>query len=209
MASMKTRTLLWGELTALYFLAPLLYATKLVPVAPLWFFGVYLLLVAKTLVTHSWRQERRELGVGELLLYLLVPALTLVALAKLTGHMDFMPTKKSALFLRILFFYPVLSVIPQELIYRVAFFKRYRNLLSNPLGFILLNAMAFSILHTIYMNPYALGLTFCGGALYGYLRMKGASLGELILLHAFHGLTLFSVGLGQFFYINLFASPGT
>ncbi len=201
---MKIKYLRLVELALLFFVGPVLYASKLISLAPVFFFGLYLLLAARELVTHSWREETRSLSFLTLALLALLPALGLGLLSLLSGHLEFVPLSA-----RILIFYPLVSVIPQELIYRVAFFSRYRDTIKNPLLLIFINALAFSILHTIYMNPFALGLTFIGGLFYAYLRIKGASLYELIILHTLHGLTLFWVGLGQFFYINLFVPPNT
>src|SRR5262245_65520235 len=58
--------------------------------------------------------------------------------------------------------YPVLSVYPQELLYRAFFLKRYEGLFPNGRGLWLGSALAFAWLHVIFRNPLAIVMTLVG-----------------------------------------------
>ncbi len=111
-----------------------------------------------------------------------------------------LPNRSPELWTRILIFYPLLSVIPQGIIYRVLFFARYADLFPNRMSAIAANALAFGLGHLFYLNPVAVGLTVVGGAAFGWAYTQYGSFWFANLLHAFGGWTIFTVGLGVYFY---------
>jgi len=110
--------------------------------------------------------------------------------------------------------YPLFSVYPQGLIYRAFFFHRYRPLLErgfsgmalNPLTrssiMILVSAATFALMHILFHNWVALALTFPGGILFALRYCNTGSLAVSSLEHALYGCFLFTIGLGQFFYVQ-------
>jgi membrane protease YdiL (CAAX protease family) len=96
--------------------------------------------------------------------------------------------------------YPVFSVYPQGLLYRVFFFERYAGLFPGKWAMILASAAAFAFLHIIFRNWLAVELTFIGGLLFGARYEKTKSLAVSSFEHALYGCWLFTVGLGQYFY---------
>ena len=104
--------------------------------------------------------------------------------------------------------YPLFSVYPQGLIYRAFFFHRYRRLFAlNPMAqsriMILLSAATFALMHIVFHNWIALALTFPGGILFAVRHRNTRSLCVSSLEHALYGCFLFTVGLGQFFYVRV------
>jgi membrane protease YdiL (CAAX protease family) len=99
-------------------------------------------------------------------------------------------------------FYAVVSVYPQELIYRHFFYWRYSHLLS-PRLFLALNALLFSLAHTLFMNGLVFALTLAGGFLFANTYRKTQSLVVTSIEHAVYGLWLYTVGLGE-----MLAFPG-
>lgn len=104
------------------------------------------------------------------------------------------------LWLAVMLLYPLLSVYPQELIYRSFFFHRYRTLISHPSLMIGLNALLFGYLHIIFHNWIALLLTTLGGLYFATLYQRSRSLLFVSFVHALYGDLLFTLGLGSYFY---------
>lgn len=104
---------------------------------------------------------------------------------------------KFSLWIYILFVYSFLSVLPQEIIYRSFFFKRYANLIKNKHLLVFINAIAFSLGHLFFQNTLVLFITFLGGLLFGYSYLKSKSLVLVSIEHALYGCWLFTVGMGD------------
>lgn len=97
------------------------------------------------------------------------------------------------------FLYPLASVIPQELIYRVYFFHRYRTLVPERFLLMLSNAIIFSLTHWIYANWVAPIATFLVSWIFIYSYLKSKSLLNVSLEHYIYGLIMFTIGFGYFF----------
>ncbi|HET6932948.1 MAG TPA: CPBP family intramembrane glutamic endopeptidase [Candidatus Acidoferrum sp.] len=97
-------------------------------------------------------------------------------------------------------FYPIVSVFPQELLYRAFFFHRYRPLFGSGWGAVAASALAFGFVHIIFRNWLAVGLSVIGGFLFSLTYQTSGSFLLACLDHAIFGNFLFTIGLGQFFY---------
>jgi membrane protease YdiL (CAAX protease family) len=105
------------------------------------------------------------------------------------------------LWVLIMIFYPLLSVVPQEIVYRVFFFHRYGELFSNDFARIVASAALFAVGHVFFPRPWvAMSLTFVGGILFAYHYAVSRSLLLASVEHALFGQLMFTVGLGRFFY---------
>jgi membrane protease YdiL (CAAX protease family) len=96
--------------------------------------------------------------------------------------------------------YPLLSVYPQELLYRGFFFHRYAPLFGSGRGMLLASALSFGFVHIIFRNTLAVFLCVSGGLLFALTYNQSGSLLLACLEHALFGNFLFTIGLGQFFY---------
>jgi membrane protease YdiL (CAAX protease family) len=94
-------------------------------------------------------------------------------------------------------FYSIFSVYPQEFLYRSFFFARYRNLVKNPILFIAINAIAFSLAHVGFKNILVLVITFIGGVVFAITYFKTKSLLFTSVEHAIYGSWLFTLGAGE------------
>ena len=101
---------------------------------------------------------------------------------------------------RVMVFYPLLSVIPQGIIYRALLFARYRDLFPSAIWAIVASAVAFSLAHLFFLNPVAIGLTVLGGLMFAWAHGVCGSFWFANLLHALSGWAIFTIGLGRYFY---------
>lgn len=102
----------------------------------------------------------------------------------------------------IMLLYPLVSVYPQELLYRAFFFHRYQPLFGSGSALLLASAFAFGFVHIIFRNGLAVGLSVLGGLLFAYTYQRSDSLLLTCIEHAVFGQFLFTIGLGQFFYVG-------
>ncbi|MFZ5518728.1 MAG: CPBP family intramembrane glutamic endopeptidase [Candidatus Zhuqueibacterota bacterium] len=110
------------------------------------------------------------------------------------------PKTRPVIWVIVMVFYPLLSALPQEFIYRAFLFHRYQSLFTSPTRQILVSAVVFSLLHIMYDNWYAVVLSLVGGLLFSRTFHSSKSLFLVSLEHALYGSYIFTVGLGHFFY---------
>ncbi len=108
------------------------------------------------------------------------------------------PLNSTTQWLYLLVAYPLLSVLPQELIFRSYFFHRYKRILPKKSSRIILSAAVFALAHSVYDNWIAIALSFAGGLLFSYTYAHSRSLMVCVLEHSLWGLWIFTLGLGQY-----------
>jgi membrane protease YdiL (CAAX protease family) len=212
------RVQLWSELVALYVGLPLLMVAFFDRVLAWGFLGSFALIVtmwalaafalALLAVTpgFSFRRIRNGAVLREWRLILGSAALTAaacvaIALLLLPERLFGMPLYRTSLWLVIMVAYPVLSALPQEIIFRSLFFERYGSLFPGTLAAVAANGAAFGLGHLFFMNPVTIGMTALGGALIGWAYLaRGRSLMLAWVLHSLAGQIVFTSGIGIFFY---------
>lgn len=116
-------------------------------------------------------------------------------------HLLFSLIKRSAvLWVLIMLLYPLISVYPQELLYRAFFFHRYRPLFGTSWPMLVASACSFGLVHIIFGNWLALALCAVGGLLFALTYQRSESLLLTCIDHALFGNFIFTIGLGRFFY---------
>lgn len=100
----------------------------------------------------------------------------------------------------VMLLYPVLSALPQELIYREFFFHRYQDFIKPEWLLVVASACSFSFLHIIYDNEWALLLSLIGGFLFARTYQETRSLYWVSIEHALYGCIVFTIGMGNYFY---------
>ncbi|MBT8393585.1 MAG: CPBP family intramembrane metalloprotease [Bacteroidia bacterium] len=158
----------------------------------------YLLKVEKNTLKISSQINWKEFWKVTLVKFLIIALLTTLYVW-FTNRSDLFVVlrNKPVLWLIILFVYSLLSVYPQEILYRTFFFQRYRSLFKNEKLFILLNALVFSMGHLFFKNGLVLVLTFFGGLLFAMTYAKTKSTVLVSIEHAIYGSWLFTVGMGS------------
>jgi membrane protease YdiL (CAAX protease family) len=206
---MNRLLLLSIEFAAIFIALPLLIYFRIIPNLPIPY------LLAVTLVAFfllrfqptfdlsaltSWR------AIGSQLPALLLRDALFLALLGFGVH-HFAPDlwfslvkRTPTVWLAIMLLYPLLSVYPQELLYRAFFFHRYQPLFGKGWGMILASALSFAFVHVIFRNWTAVTLCAIGGVLFSLTYRNSGSLLLTSIDHAIFGNFLFTIGLGQFFY---------
>jgi len=104
-------------------------------------------------------------------------------------------------------FYPLVSALPQELIFRVLFFRRYKPVIPAGRGAVVLNATLFSLAHLMYWSWVVAVMTFVGGLIFAWAYKTRESLPLAIVLHSVAGVVLFAFGMGYYFYSGAVVRP--
>jgi len=198
------------EFVVLFFAVPGLAAVDLLPgkaVFPLLFVGcgiclTMLLLDRRFRRRQLWNFRAVERQWKAVVLPFVIGAalLTVWTLAFDRDLLLRLPREKPGLWLMIMCFYPLVSVYPQEVIYRAFVFHRYRRLFPQAWMRIAASAVAFGWVHVLFYNAFAVVLTLLGGVLFAWTYERSRSLLAVSIEHALYGCYLFTIGLGWYFY---------
>lgn len=207
----NSRAWLWVECTAVFLVVPALFGLKLIT-TPLILLPLLLVCLPAVIwlgMTRGfteavfWRgdanQERQYLGF--ILKRFLVTSLLLVLVAALTMplHLFDFPRSMPLLWLLFVVGYPLVSVYPQEVLYRAFFFTRYTNIFKNEQSLIWANAFLFGWMHVAFANVAAVVLTLISGWFFATTYHKTRSLRLVWFEHALYGALVFTVGYGRLF----------
>jgi uncharacterized protein len=111
-----------------------------------------------------------------------------------------LPLERPEIWVMVMVFYPILSVFPQEIIFRSFFFRRYSPIFSTPKLMIITSALAFGWVHVLLLNWVAIVFSFFGGLIFASSYNKTRSLAVVCFEHAIYGCMVFTLGLGYYFY---------
>lgn len=111
------------------------------------------------------------------------------------------------LMVMILLLYPLLSALPQELIFRVLFFRRYKAVVPRGNAGVALNAALFSLAHLMYWSWVVAAMTFAGGLVFALAYKRPQGFWMAVALHAVAGQAIFLAGLGVLFYSGAVVRP--
>ena len=209
-----SRRLLWVEFAALYIGAPLAIALfmpgrLLFPALAVFSIaGMVLLWRTGGFDWHSLVRGWRRVPVWQVLAFGLLVGLIGWAIIQITRPDYARPlTAERLRFLGVIWLlYPILSALPQELIFRPLFFHRFGILFPDPQRAVLVNALVFSFAHLMYWSIVVAVLTFVGGWIFAraYLRRGFPS---AWILHGIAGNMLFTVGMGAYFWSGAVVRP--
>jgi membrane protease YdiL (CAAX protease family) len=197
------------EFFTIFALLPTLYVTDLIKI------NVIFLLLLVTLFCTFWlirdkSFDKRKLWnlnllqskFRRILKVFLINSLILTTLVILfRQEMLFSFVKRAPLiWLMVVILYPLLSVYPQELIYRTFFFHRYRMLFPQRLSMIAASAAAFGYMHIVFENTVAVMMTLAGGFIFANTYDETRSTLAVWFEHSLYGCFVFTVGIGRYFY---------
>ena len=119
------------------------------------------------------------------------------------------PRERPFIWLIVMCFYPLVSVVPQTIIYRAFFFHRYESLFPSAIAMILFAGVAFGFGHIIFKNWIAITLTLAGGLIFAWRYYTTRSLLISTIEHAMYGQLIFTLGYGMFlFHGRASVTPG-
>lgn len=199
---------LTAECLALFVGVPVLMVVVSGLVSPISILGA-LIVVAVVLLSltpgFEWRELLRRPGPQALPILAGYTAITLACLlatawVTIPDQMFDFPRQRTELWLMVMALYPIFSVIPQELIFKPLFFRRYGGLFASERGAIVASAAAFALAHLFYLNPVAVIVTFLGGLMMGWAYVRTGSFILVCIMHMIAGQLIFTIGLGVYFY---------
>jgi uncharacterized protein len=214
-ASGHSRLFLAVEFVLLFIGLPLALdfglASGLPPLSILWVVAAWCLFTLVRDPTFDsrglWNAAALRRQLPQMLALFAAAAALLALLVRLRAPHLFLalPRAQPVTWAGVMVLYPLLSVVPQSLVYRAFLFHRYRTLFASLSGLaaILLSASTFSLMHILFHNWLAVALTFPGGILFAIRYRSTRSLCASSLEHALYGCFLFTIGLGPFFGLRV------
>jgi hypothetical protein len=201
---------LWLELVALYVGVPAAMWSRVVPRVPILVLVIAAAVCAAVLRSDPrfdpgvlWNANAAAVHLPAVLVELAVLAALLVAaVVRLApDHLFDLLRRNPRLWVAVMVLYPIVSVYPQELIYRAFFAHRYAPLFPQEDARVLASAAVFAFGHVFFPRPaVAMSLTFVGGLLFAHHYEVSHSLLLVSVEHAVFGQLLFTIGLGRYFY---------
>ncbi|WP_136685906.1 CPBP family intramembrane glutamic endopeptidase [Falsirhodobacter xinxiangensis] len=209
-----SRTLLWAEFVGFYVVIPVLVAVFLPPgrlFEALFVFMLAGLALLAFTPGFEWRELLRgwraidwpRVGVLSVVTLLAgVIVMQMAAPARMFSLLD-----RPQMLLTIAVFYPLLSALPQEVVFRALYFRRYRDIVPEGIPGLLLNAGLFSLAHLMYWNSIVMVMTFAGGFVFAWAHIVRRSFPMAWVMHSVAGLIVFACGLGIYFYSGNVVRP--
>lgn len=209
----RRRVRLWAEFAVLFVMAPLglalfaerswhLFSTFMVCLA----IGVVLLSLTPGFRWRSLLEGSLRPHWGATLLFTLGSAALIAALVLWLApwRLLSLPLQRPELMLGIALIYPLVSALPQEILFRSLFFERYGGLFGAGLNgrrlAIAVNAVVFGFAHAFYANWVAVGITTLASVFFAHAYLDRGSFGLAFLWHAIGGNLVFAIGLGGFLF---------
>lgn len=205
--------LIW-EFVALFVAAPIAIAVFVNPVYMFATLSAFCLLsVFLIRLTGDYHWKSLVSGWGEVrwgrmavfCVFVAVAAFLVMAATK-PGFMPNVSPERLRLLALLWVLYPLLSALPQEVIFRVLFFHRYGALFGSERSARLTNAAIFSLAHMMYWSPVVAVMTFVGGWIFADVYMK-RGFPAAWLIHGLAGNILFAMGMGEFFWSGNVVRP--
>ncbi|HUJ24805.1 MAG TPA: CPBP family glutamic-type intramembrane protease [Myxococcales bacterium] len=110
-----------------------------------------------------------------------------------------LPRERPLVWAGVLLLYGPLSALPQELLYRMLFFRRYGELFATPAARVAASAIAFGWAHVMVHRALVMPLAALAGVLLSITWLRSRSLLLVTLEHTLYGAFVFSAGIGGMF----------
>jgi uncharacterized protein len=205
-----SKRMLWIEFISLFVALPVLFS--MLPMKGGLFLILWVLAISCMLLWRKqtgrtlrslwdWKQIPKNIW-NPLLIRFLLCALVMAIFTLMYDPNRFLslPMDHPLLWLMVMLFYPLLSVIPQEMLYRVYFFARYAPIFRNDRIMVLASGLAFGHAHIMFHNWVAYTLSIIGGIIFAETYARTRSFTIVWVEHALYGCFLFTIGLGWYFY---------
>ncbi len=202
---------LWTECAAFFVAVPIALAfhpTRWNGHVCLWLFALYAIFHVQRMPGFSWRslwhgkpwpwrQKKQALLRFVAATAAIVILTTIIAPWRLFSF----PLQRPGLWVIVMILYPILSALPQELVLRSFFFRRYAKLFPAARAMIAANAIIFALIHVIFHNWVSPLLCLIGGAMFALSYTQHRSLKWAMVEHAAYGCMVFTCGIGFYFLV--------
>lgn len=205
----KSRFYLWPEFIALYIGLPVFIAylrDRTVMLGLLWVAAVAVIIWLNRFKKRNLLQELNWSGFKEGIKMVLVrfaiigPVLFAFMYFVHPEELFSFPLERPKIYAYVMVWYPLLSVIPQELLYKSLFFGRYGRLFPNDKAMILACAVMFGFLHIILLSWLPVAITTVAGLLMAHTYSKTRSLALVSLEHTLYGCWAYTLGMGMYLH---------
>jgi membrane protease YdiL (CAAX protease family) len=142
-------------------------------------------------------QDLKRVALVFLVLGIMIGACVAIAMPERLFNL---PRARPGLWITIMILYPLVSVFPQEFLYRRFFFRRYEQALGGVWPTIAASAILFGYVHILFGEMISVAMTSVGGLLFAYTYHRTRSLLACSIEHALYGCFVFTIGLGSFFF---------
>jgi membrane protease YdiL (CAAX protease family) len=194
--------------------APLLLALHPARMAghiTLWLFSVYALVILARTPGFSWREFWQGRGwtaeqkKHALFRFIVATAAVVIFTCLIASQRLFsFPLQRPWFWLLVMILYPILSALPQELVLRSFFFRRYKDFFGEGALMIAVNAFVFGLIHVMFHNWVSPLLSVIAGTLFATSYTQHRSLKWAAIEHALYGNMIFTVGIGFYFLAGPF-----
>ena len=208
-ATQQPQRLRWMEFFAVFLGVPVAIEWQILPNLPIPILlvsaaFVYLMLRRDAQFDQRllWSPHQARVHLPAMLLRFLILGVLLTGAVWLffPEKLFIFPRSRPAIWLMVMVLYPVLSVYPQEVIFRAFFFHRYASLFRTPRAMVIASGLAFGFAHIVFGAWISVALSTAGGILFARSYVRSSSLFLSVIEHALYGCLVFTIGLGQFFY---------
>jgi membrane protease YdiL (CAAX protease family) len=203
---------LWAEFIALFLGLPVYFyfnATRWNIHLTLWVAALYSLFILRRVQHFSWRnlwqgagwrvEDRKQALIR---FSIAAPLIILFTYYIAPERMFSFPLQRPWFWLLVMVLYPILSVIPQEMVFRSFFFHRYKPLFSKTWAMILVSGLVFGFIHIVFHNFVSPSFCIIGGWMFAYSYSQHQSLKWAMVEHAAYGCLVFTVGIGFYFLVG-------
>ena len=179
----------------------------------LWAAAVVVLLWLKSSIKRRLLEELNWAGVKSgyrwvLLRFAVIgPALFAFMAVVNPDQLFSFPRERPLIYLYVMIWYPLLSVVPQELLYKTLFFERYKMLFRSPWAMVMASAIFFGFMHIILVpNIFVFEawlpvfMTTIAGLLMAHTYFRTRSLVLVSLEHALYGCWAYTIGMGMYLH---------
>jgi membrane protease YdiL (CAAX protease family) len=203
------RLLLAGEFLGAWFVLPMLCVMRIWPWHP------FLLLAPVGVLAVIWLMRQPDFAKSRLLdtkalrtslprigltfVGLGLPLVALLALVLPPEQMFYLPRHRPGIWAILLVAYTIISVYPQELLFRAFMFHRYAPLFRTTTLMIVASAISFAFMHVVFRNWVAPVLCLGGGFIFSLRYQRTQSVLITSIEHALWGMLMLSIGLERCF----------
>ena len=100
---------------------------------------------------------------------------------------------------QLLIAYPIVSVIPQSILFRLLLFEGFGDLFPGARSRLIASAALFGLAHIVFRNPSVMLLCAIGGFFINHTYQRTRSVLMSAIEHTLYGYIIFTIGMAEYF----------